>query len=496
MIDQKLQRDTGSAILWKSFQMGGTKIIYFVRLFVLAQLLTPADFGLMAVAMVAIDVLLSITDFGMIPALVQQKDVQSSHYNAAWTIGLVRALAISLIVFVTAPLIVVVVDEPQVLEIMRVLALLPTIDALASIGLAGLMRNLAFRDLAILDIARTLLNTVISILLASTMGVWALVAGSIAGSMTFTVASYLLAPYRPRLTFDRQDVGPLIHYGRWIFLTSLVAVSGSAVLRIVVSRQLGAAELGLYFLAAKLAFLPTEVAIEVIGGVAFPIYARLQTRMEQAVYIFRTNLVSLAVLLIPIFSLIIVLAPGLVQYILGPSWQGADQLIQLLAVVGILGLVTDAAVPAFKGLGYPSIFMLIEAAQSALLILFVYWFTSYFGLLGAALAWYPAILASLAIAFVFLRRIFTRPFAGVARPVTAIAVSSLLGGAITMAVYHITPTFVGFILAGIIGVVVISGLIWLLNQLLKLHIGGSLTTLFPQVLHLLSALRGQHGAAR
>ncbi|MFO7683991.1 MAG: oligosaccharide flippase family protein [Chloroflexota bacterium] len=480
-MDEQLQRDAGSAMMWKSVQMVGTKLIFFVRLFILARLLSPADFGLMAVAMVAIDVLISVTNFGMVPALVQQKEAQTSHYHAAWSVGLLRAMAISLVVFFGAPVIAVIVGEPEVVDLVRVLAFLPTIDALASIGLVELMRTLAFRQLAIVDLAKTLLSTVIAIALAPSWGVWALVAGSLAGSLTYTIFSYVLAPYRPRLTLNWGKMRPLMHYGRWIFITSLVAVAGSAALRVVVSRQLGAVELGLYFLAARLAFLPTEVASDVMGAVTFPLYARLQNETEQVAQLFRANLLTLSALLVPIFTLIAVLAPAMVTHVLGERWEGTEQIIQLLAIIGILGLVTDIAVPAFKGLGFPSYVTWIEGAQSLSLVLFVFWFTRRFGLLGAPLAWFPAIFGSLVLAVIFLRGLLPRPFAGLAGPLLAIGGVALLGGLVATAVYHFSPTFFGFILAGLSGAALIFGLTWLLDWRFKLGIGQSLATLFPQI---------------
>lgn len=495
MMDRDLQRHAGSAILWRGAQLAGTKIIFFMRLFVLARLLSPTEFGLVAVAMVAIDVLVSITNFGMIPALVQQKDARNEHYDAAWTVGLLRSLTITAVVFLGAPIIIVIVDEPRVLNLVRVLAFIPTIDALASIGLTGLMRKLAFRELAVVDMAKTLVNTVISIVLAPSVGVWALVAGSLAGSLTYTTISYLLAPYRPQLRFDWRSIQPLIRYGRWIFLTSLVAVSGSAVVRIVVSRQLGATELGLYFLAARLAFLPTEVAGEVVGGVAFPIYARLQTQLDQAAYVFRAHLIGLSALLIPTFTMIAILAPGLVRFVLGTRWQGTEQIIQMLVVIGILGLVTDIAVPAFKGLGYPVHITLVEGAQSLLLILFIYGFTQRYGLLGAPLAWFPAIFGSLTIAVVALCKIIPRPFDGLTRPMLAIAMTSLLGGFTATAVTVLLPTLIGFILTGLVGVGVIAGLTWFLDRHYALAIGQSLAVLFPQVAWMFDPTQRQKVAA-
>ncbi|MHC4103406.1 MAG: oligosaccharide flippase family protein, partial [Planctomycetota bacterium] len=274
---EDLAQRAGSALFWKAVQLAGVHIIFLVRLLILARLLSPIDFGLLAIAVTAIGFLLSVTDFGMIPALVQREQINDRYYNTAWTIGLIRALIISLLVFFAAPVIAKIFVEARATVILQVLAIRPLLDAAASIKLAELIRNLKFRSLALVKLSEALLNTFVAITLAQAFGVWALVAGALAGSTSYMAISYLLAPHRPELSLNYASVRPLIAFGRWIFLTGLIAVFGAMVLKVVISRQLGAVELGLYFLAAKLAFLPAELASEVAGSVAFPLYARLQS---------------------------------------------------------------------------------------------------------------------------------------------------------------------------------------------------------------------------
>ncbi|MCB0316304.1 MAG: oligosaccharide flippase family protein, partial [Calditrichaeota bacterium] len=103
----------GSALFWKGLQHAGVKAIFFLRLLVLARLLTPDDFGLLAISMVALGILSQVTDFGLVPALVQRADVNEPHYHSAWTLGVLRAMAISAVVFLGAPLIAWAFEEPR-----------------------------------------------------------------------------------------------------------------------------------------------------------------------------------------------------------------------------------------------------------------------------------------------------------------------------------------------------------------------------------------------
>ena len=287
-------------MLWQAFQMGGVKVIYMVRLLVLAILLAPADFGLIAIALSATGFLLNLTNFGLIPAAVQTKDMDETRYDAVWTFDMSRAVVVSVLTILFAPLIAQIFAEPRAVPIIQALALRPLIESLMSIKVAALNRNLTFRPLAFLKIIEAIFNALISIMLAKFFGVWAMVFGMIGGAVSMMIASYILAPYRPRLNYDLNAVKPLLKFGGWLLITGVVAMAGNFGLRIIISRQLGAEGLGLYFLAAQLAFVPSEIASEVVGTVAFPLFARLQLNLQQAARAFQAILTGLMALLYPV----------------------------------------------------------------------------------------------------------------------------------------------------------------------------------------------------
>jgi O-antigen/teichoic acid export membrane protein len=265
---QDLARSAGVALSWRAVQQVGVKLIYLVRLLVLARILSPEEFGLLAIAAIAIHFLMHVTNFGMVPALVQRSEADPTHFDSAWTVGMLRATAITALVALAAPLIADIFGEPRSTNIIRVLALQPVIQASASIGIVRLTRDFQFRTLAILWIFEALANSLISIVLAFSFGVWALVIGSLSGSAAFALLSYAAAPHAPRFRFDAPAIADLIRFGRWIFVTSLIALAGRTVLQATISRQLGVAELGLYTLAVRLAFLPADISGAVVGSVA------------------------------------------------------------------------------------------------------------------------------------------------------------------------------------------------------------------------------------
>jgi O-antigen/teichoic acid export membrane protein len=476
-----LARATGTALIWRGLELAGDKVIFLVRMLILARLLSPDDFGLLAIAMTAIGFLLSVTDFGMLPALVQQRKLDVEQYDIAWTVIVTRAAMVGGVVFVSAPLIAGIFDEPRATRILQALAIRPLLEAGASIKMADLMRDLKFRPMTVAKLSEGVLNTIVAILLAGRYGVWALVFGALVGAVGYLIVSYMLAPHLPRLFFDFKSMRPLIRFGRWIFFSGLIAVCGGMILKIVISRELGAVQLGLYFLAARLAFLPAEVATKVAGHVAFPLYARLQADRGQSERAFRAMLTGMSALLLPICLMIIVLAPSFVEHVLGPRWAGTAPVIQILTLVSVVGMLGEATGPIFKGLGQPHKVTVIEAVQSFLIVAFVWGLANRYGLVGAVLAWFPAIGVSQVISVVFIRKMLHRPFSGLLGPMTAVAAASIAGATIAFIVDQLVPGLPGLGFAVISGGLCFSALILALDGRFGLGFRENLGKAFPQI---------------
>jgi O-antigen/teichoic acid export membrane protein len=474
-------RAAGNAMMWQAFQMGGVKVIYMIRLLALAILLTPADFGLIAIALSATGFLLNLTNFGLIPAVVQATDMDEARYDAVWTFDMARSVIVTALTIFFAPLIADIFAEPRAIPIIQILALRPLIESLISIRTAALNRNLTFRPLAFLKIIEAIFNAAISISLAKAFGVWAMVFGMIGGAISMVIASYILAPYRPRLLFDWNAVKPLLKFGRWLLVTGILAMLGNFGLRIIISRQIGADGLGLYFLATSLAFLPSEVASEVVGTVAFPLFARLQTSLQQAIRAFQAILTGLMALLYPICALIIVLSPILVKDVLGEKWNGTVALIQLLTLVTMIGLLGDATIPLVKGFGQSYRATQIELVQSTSLIVMIWFFTNQYGVVGAALAWLPAIIFVQILCIYFIWDIFHDPLKDARKPFFAISIATLVGAGISYATISLLPNIVGLVIAGLFATLAIGIILWVADHRYSLGLMRNITVAFPQL---------------
>jgi lipopolysaccharide exporter len=485
MMENRHMRAAGNAMVWRLVQMGGVKIIYLIRLLVLAILLIPADFGLVAIATAATGFLLSVTNFGLVPAVVQAESMNDVKYDAAWTFDMARSFLVAILTIVFAPTIANVFAEPLAVPIIQALALRPFLESLVNIKMAALNRELSFRPLAYLKIVEAVSNTVISVSLAKFVGVWAIVFGSICGTLSMVIASYILAPYRPRISFNWKAARPLMNFGGWVFLTSLVAMAGNYGLRIAISRQLGAEGLGLYFIAVQLAYLPNEVANEAVGAVAFPLFARLQGNVTQATRVFRALFSGLAAVIFPVCALIIVLAPTLTHDILGPRWAGTEEVIRVLSLVVIIGTFGEVAVSVFKGFGQPYRITLLEVIQSSITISFVWVLTRRFGLVGSAMAWLPAVLCSQLLSVRFLLNILDHPLRGLQSSFIAILAATGLCFVVAMTASYLIPGVLGLVTAAALGGGATILLLGVADRRYKLGFADNFALAFPQLASLL-----------
>src|SRR5688572_22167860 len=341
---------TGAAMRWRAMQLAGVQGVYFLRLLLLAQLLAPDAFGMVAVAMVAIGVIARITDLGMVPALVQCESAVDEEYDAAWTVGLMRALMIALILSAFALPVATVFGEPSAAPVIQALAWRPVIEAAASIGIVRLTRQMEFRRLAMIAVPAAVVDLAVAVLTAGQIGVWALVAGALAGSGTTLLLSYLLAPHRPRFRFRFETIRPLIRYGRWVMATGIIALVGSSLSQIAISRIEGVAALGLYFLAWRVAFLPIDAMSAVVSSVAFPMFARIRDDTRKTASTFRTLLTGECAILLPGYALVFVLAPAL-EAVLGERWAGTTPIIRILSVAAVTGTLGELVTPLLMGRG-------------------------------------------------------------------------------------------------------------------------------------------------
>jgi PST family polysaccharide transporter len=217
-------------------------------------------------------------------------------------------------------------------------------------------------------------------------------------------------------------------------INSWIVVIGAGLLRVIITRKLGVAELGLFFLASRLALLPAVVASQVVGQVAFPLFARIRASNNETTAAFQGLFAATIIIFVPACALLLIFAPYLVEEVLGSRWQGTVPLIQLLATASLLGLFREALVPLLKGHGALGKLTSLELAQSIAVLPLAWILAHLYGLIGVGYAFLVAIALAQVLGVIFVEQMLEKPFHGTLRLLVSIGATTAAAGALAMAV--------------------------------------------------------------
>lgn len=365
---------------WAYGSYVGGQVLVLLGTAVLARLLAPRDFGLVALALVFVTILETIKDLGVTQALVIAKDDEAADTAFLVSVGLGGVLA--LVVALIAPLAADVFSEPDLTPLLAVLGLTFVLRALGSTHYALAQRALDFRTRTKSEFADVLVRSIIGIVLAfAGAGAWSLIVGYLAGAATKTVVLWVEVRWRPRLRLQRHLVRSLVRFGAAVTAVDLLATYNSNADNFFVGRVLGATSLGFYSIAYRVPILIIQNLANVAGQVLFPAFAAVQSSSLGRSYL--AALRATLYLVIPLTVLLAVLAEPVLVVCFGQQWAPAAD---AMAVLTVFAGITTIAIPsgtAYKAMGKPGILLLLSIPRAIFMTVALVFVTKY-GLVSVA----------------------------------------------------------------------------------------------------------------
>ena len=365
-----------------------SQVITWAITLVVIRLLSPTDYGLLAMATVFIGFLSMFSEFGLGPALVQKVDLDERTLRQTFGIVLVINLVLAALLALSAPLIGAFFEEPRVIPVIRVLALQFIIGAFGVIPNVLLQRRMEFRKRSLMDLSGAIIASVTTLTLAFTgAGVWALVMGSIVANIWTTFGINFLAPFRHWPELSMKGMRSLLTFGGHITVAGAIGTFVSQIDVIICAKLLGNEVLGIYSVGVQLASLPSQKIAGLINQVAFPTFSRMQqdVRGVGENVLLGTRLLSFFAF--PVLWGMSSIAPEMVDVILGAKWTLAVVPLQVLALIIPLRIIAGFVGIATQGMGRSDIILrnTIWAALVAPSLLFAGAYAG--GLMGLSLAW-------------------------------------------------------------------------------------------------------------
>ena len=396
--------------------IGGASVVRLclrvISVAILARLLTPHEYGVVAGALIAMDFAAMIYGLGLAPTLIQRKDVRPDHVATAFSSALIIAALTAVGMWYAAPLIAEFLHIPELTQILRVLAWLTPFGAFSVLCEALLARNLRTKSIALRPLfSFTIATFLVGIPLAyAGFGYWSLVAMQ----ATETVAAALALGFTARQLLVRPGLSRQAFYDLWplslgFTLNQPFIYLGQNADRIFIGRFLGTVSLGLYTRASFI----TTTAANLFGNIArlsmFPVLAQVQDDRARLRSGLLKSLSLIALITLPATAFCVVFADELVDLLLGDNWSAAAVPFAILSGALYFRLAWRACAAVFEGIGRPTLLTALHIFRGTALVLAIWW-THPYGLTAVCWVVLAVTVLVLAIMFAIVKRVIGIPF--------------------------------------------------------------------------------------
>lgn len=358
-----------SSVAWLTGQTWVVKVGGFVTIVILARVLTPTDFGLVAVAMTVVPVVYLLSDLGFGTYLMQASAAGATVVSTAFWYSALSGLLLAGGLVATAPLLELIFGVPGVAAVIAAMSPAVVFASLAAVPIALLRRALRFRALALQAAVAAVAAQIVAILLAlAGAGVWALVAQVCVAQAVTALAAWIAAAWHPSWRFSPHDFRTMFTFGTKVVGVNVIAMARQWAENAIITNVLGAAALGQLSIAQRLVQTGQEVAGAAIAPVSTVVFSRVRDdrpRLERGY----DRALGLSMLVItPAMTGILVTAPLLVPLLFGPQWTAAIPVAQALAVAAVFTISATLDHGLWYGLGKPGAWLAYATAIDALTV--------------------------------------------------------------------------------------------------------------------------------
>lgn len=365
-------RTTARAAKWSFIATVGAKLVTLAGLTILARLLDPREFGLLAFAMAYIVYVETIGDLGTGTALIYWPDRREDAAQVTFLINLAAGLGWCIVTLLLAPFIADFFNAPEGTNIVRALAIGFIIKYLGNTHDALTRKDLRFQARALPELALSLVKAGVSILLAwKGFGAWSLVAGHLAGLTASTAFFWTITSWRPRWSFPRDLFKPMLAYGRGIISVNILEAVLVQTDLAAVGRSLGVTALGLYQLAGKLPEATVTVIVRIAGRVLLPAFSRVAASGEDPKHAYLTAARYIAAVTLPLSAGLAILAEPLVLVFFGTDWIAAAPILTALAILAGIRALGVQSGDVLKATGRVGTLARIQVLRAVLVVIVV-----------------------------------------------------------------------------------------------------------------------------
>jgi O-antigen/teichoic acid export membrane protein len=357
-------------LIWSALERFGLNGLVFFKGIVLARLLVPEEFGLLAMVTVFTVIASGVTDFGFSQSVIQKKDLSHADRCTAFYINILIGALMTCLLYLGAPFVADFYRDSRLILILRCVSVSVFIGALGQVHRAQLIRELKFRQTALVSCPATILSVAVVVMLAlMDWGVWALVIGSVVEKSTTTLLLWYVSEWRPTLLFSRRSMRDMLPFGSKLAAGAILRNVFDNIYVLIIGRYFPPIDVGYYQRAQSFNRMGSQSLSSVIGRVAFPLLSKIQDEREKmGEFLLRWESI-LTLIFFPAMALMAGAAEPVIVLIVGEKWLPAVPYLQILALSGALYPMSTMMVNAMKACGRSGLMLNIALLRHGLTII-------------------------------------------------------------------------------------------------------------------------------
>ncbi len=401
MSEQTLRTRVVTGVAWMVLFKLIDRGLGFISVLVLARLLVPSDFGLVAMATAVMGLLELFSAFSFDVALIGNRNLTRDHYDTAWTMNVMAGVAIALLIWSLAWPAGIFYHEPRLTPMLLVLGLASAVQGTENIGVVMFRRELNFRKEFMFLVLKRMSSIIIVIPAAYMLrSHWALIIGLLSGRVISVALSYGIHPYRGR--FCMRARAELLGFSGWMLVNNMLSFLKERSPDFIIGRTLGAGPLGLYGMAVEIANIPTSELSGPLNRALLPGYAAVQNRGSALQQAYLNSLGSTALFVVPAGFGLLAVAADLISLLLGDRWTQSVPVLQIMSMHGMMMALQAIGYTVMLASNRPHIPARVSAVHVTIIIVLLITLTPSLGIVGGALAYLGTALLMTPVMYFFV----------------------------------------------------------------------------------------------
>jgi len=347
-----------SGLFWQMMEtiaVNGVQVLIYLML---ARLLIPEDFGVVALVVAFVTVSNLLVNSGLGTALIQSKQVDETDYSTVLYFSLFMSCALYLLIFITAPLVAAFYNKPVIVSVLRIYSISIILFAINGVQRSILLRELQFKKMFLVGAIPVFLAGTISIAMAILgFGVFAIVFNNVLLGLFGTIAFWIVMKWKPKLVFSINRLKELFTFSYKLLLANMIETAYASLYPLIIGKAFSTSLLGYYSNGSKIPNLVTSSINASITSVTFPIYSRSQDDKEKLKLMVRQSIIVSNFVIFPIMALLAAVAKPLVTLVLTEKWLPSVPYLQLFCVVYGLHHQHNINLQAISAIGRSDVFL-------------------------------------------------------------------------------------------------------------------------------------------